>query len=126
MVDHNQQTVLHHAVKRGNMEAVKRLLLLDGHDLMANEDKHGRTPLELARRGNHEAIVAYLEAIPPLLIPTPNGPRHSNCLSDAEGPLPQTTLLSRLKLHINAQPLSWQFLGGLIMIMSLFISHGKF
>ena len=129
IVDYNQQTALHHAVKRGNLEAVKRLLLLDGDELLAYEDSHGRTPLEFARRWNHEAIIAYLEAIPPPLVSREPPPlvsrasqsRHLESLLEAEGPLPQPTLGSRLKLQIMAHPRIWQVVGCLAMMITLLL-----
>ena len=117
IADKSQQTALHHAVKRGNLEAVKRLLLLDGHDLLAYKDNHGRTPLDLARLWNHEAITIYLEAIPPPLVSRASRSRHLECLSGAEEPLPQPTVASRLKLQIMAHARFWQVLGCLAMII---------
>ena len=121
IVDHNQQTALHHAVKRGNLEAVKRLLLLDGDELLAYEDSHGRTPLESARLSNHEAVVAYLEGFPPPLVSRASRSRHLECLSEGEGPLPQPMLVSRLKLQIVAHPQIWQVLGCLAMMIILLL-----
>lgn len=112
IADNSQQTALHHAVKRGNLEAVKRLLLLDGHDLLAYKDDHGRTPLDLARMWNHEAMKIYLEAIPP---PWISGPRHYECLSEADAPLLQPTLLSKLQTTTQLQ--LWHVLGGVTIII---------
>ena len=126
IVDNSQQTALHHAVKRGNLEAVKRLLLLDGRDILAYEDSHGRTPPEVARLLNHEAIVAYLETIPPPLLSRASRSRHLGCLSEATGPLPQPTLVSCLKLQIMAHLQVWQVLGCLAMIILFLIRHIMF
>ena len=121
IADKSQQTALHHAVKRGNLEAVKRLLLLDGHDLLAYEDVHGRTPLDLARLWNHAAIAIYLEAIPPPLI---SGPRHYECLSEADAPLPQPTLFAKIQTMIQLQ--FWHIFSGFAITVVLLVSHGKF
>ena len=66
-VDKNRQTALHHAVKRGNIEAIKQLILLDGSGLSNRVDSRGQTPLELAIDTGKADIVAYLESIPPSL-----------------------------------------------------------
>ena len=66
-VDKNRQTALHHAVKRGNIEAIKQLILLDGSGLSNRVDSRGQTPLELAIDIGKVEIVAYLESIPPSL-----------------------------------------------------------
>lgn len=121
IVDYSQQTALHHAVKRGNLEAIKRLLLLDGHDLLAYEDSHGRTPLDFARLWNHEAIITYLEAIPP---PLKSGPRHYECLSEADAPLPQPTLFSKFQTTTQLQ--YWHILSGVTLIILFLLGHEIF
>ena len=66
-VDKNKQTALHHAVKRKNLEAIKRLLLLDGSRLLDKKDNHGRTPLDIALIANETAVIAYLRSLSPSL-----------------------------------------------------------
>ena len=63
--DKNKQTALHHAVKRGNLEAIKQLLLLNGSDLLERVDSRGQTPLELARKAGKIDVRAYLKSISP-------------------------------------------------------------
>lgn len=64
-LDNNKQTPLHHAAKRGNLAAVKGLLLLDGSDLLGRVDKCGRTPLDLAKNAGKIDVMAHFQSISP-------------------------------------------------------------
>ena len=64
IVDKTGQTALHHAVNRKNLEAVKRLLTLDGDGYLSRQDNRGRTPLDLALSISPENdITAYLSSL---------------------------------------------------------------
>lgn len=64
IVDKTGQTALHHAVKRKNLEAVKRLLTLDGSRNLSRQDNKDQTPLDLALNISPENdIAAYLSSL---------------------------------------------------------------
>ena len=63
MVDKCGQTVLHHAVKRKNLDAVRRLLLLDGSSFGDKKDRNGRTPLDMAISNNQAALIELLRSV---------------------------------------------------------------
>ena len=66
VVEKKKQTLFHHAVKRGNLEAIKRFLLIDeSNSLLENADSQVQTPLDLAESINDAAIIAYLEPLMP-------------------------------------------------------------
>ena len=48
IVDKTGQTALHYAVMWENLEAVKKLLSIEGNNYMSRQDNNGRTPLDLA------------------------------------------------------------------------------
>lgn len=62
-VDKNNQTALHHAVKRGNLEGIKRLLFLDGSGLLEKMDNRGQTALDLAVYTNEVIVMAHLKSV---------------------------------------------------------------
>ena len=64
IVDNTGQTALHYAVWRQNLEAVKRLLILDGSKCMSIQDNKGRTPLDFALGISRENEIAeYLSSL---------------------------------------------------------------
>lgn len=89
-VDKDKQTVLHHAAKKGNLEAIKQLVLLDSTSLLDRMDNRGRTPLDLAETTNKIDVVAYLKSIQPSLCYSMDDPGKSDCHSG---------LQEALKLH---------------------------
>ena len=60
VLDRRKQTVLHRAVGRDNVEAVKRIIELGGLDLLESRDVDGMTPLQLARQCKARAVIGYL------------------------------------------------------------------
>lgn len=75
IVDKNRQTALHHAVKRKNLEATKRLLSFDNSRLLDWKDINGRTPFDLAVRTKEKAIIECLASTPSSLS---NIPKETN------------------------------------------------
>ena len=62
-IDNNKQTALHHAVKRKNLEAAKRLLQLDGKGLLGRVDSRGRSPLDIALSIKEIGMITYLRSM---------------------------------------------------------------
>ena len=55
-----KETPLHYAAKYGNVELAK--LLMEAKANPKAKDFHGKTPLDLAKEGNHQDIVKLLES----------------------------------------------------------------
>lgn len=83
-VDKNKQSALHHAVERGNLEAIKQLIFLDGSDLLDGVDSRGQTPLDLAINAEKVDVVAYLKSIPHSSRTPPNDVGRSACRSQLQ------------------------------------------
>ena len=64
--DKNMQNALHHAVRRSNLEATKRLLFLYGRTLLDAVDSNGRTPLNLAQDAHDSAALSHMKTFLPL------------------------------------------------------------
>lgn len=53
---------LHLAARRGDLAQARRLVEA-GADLTARDERYGTTPLEWAKGGGHDTLIAYLEAV---------------------------------------------------------------
>ena len=64
--DRNGQSVLHHAARYGNVDAVKRVLAMtkgtDGERELQVRDKDSKTPLLVAKENGAELVVKYLQS----------------------------------------------------------------
>jgi hypothetical protein len=57
------RTILHHAVRRGNLAAVKKLIALGGADDVWSTDKNGATPIQLAYQSGATRVIEYLQEL---------------------------------------------------------------
>jgi ankyrin repeat protein len=62
-VDSIGQTVLHHAAKSNNLQAVRRLIQVGAGYQLVREDRHGRTPLQLAQQRSNKSLAEYLKSL---------------------------------------------------------------
>jgi ankyrin repeat protein len=62
-VDSIGQTVLHHAAKSNNLQAVRRLIQVGAGYQLVHEDRHGRTPLQLAQQRSNKSLAEYLKSL---------------------------------------------------------------